>query len=65
MSKRVKYHSNKSGRVKHGEYLGRIKHTVKHWDKMDSEQMAFVRFDGNKSWSKVPFESLEFLEEPE
>jgi hypothetical protein len=48
-------------RVKTGVYYGKIKHTVKHWRKNDAEQMACVKFDGNKQCSYVPYNELEFI----
>lgn len=44
--------------VKVGTYLGRCRHTSKHWRKPGSKQMAWVHFDGNKRASKVPLEEL-------
>jgi hypothetical protein len=41
-------------RTKHGEFKGNIKHTVKHKGK----QMACVKFDGNKTISKIPLYEL-------
>ena len=48
-------------RVKIGEYFGKIKHTYKHWDKPGAVQMAFVKFDDNEGYSKVPYDELEFI----
>lgn len=48
-------------RVKTGEYFGRVKHTAKHWDKLDSVQMAIVKFDGNEGYSRVPSGELNFI----
>lgn len=44
--------------TKEGEYCGLRRHTVKHWRKRYSEQMAYVLFDGNKRRSLVPFYQL-------
>lgn len=48
-------------RVKTGIYFGKVKHTVKHWSKRGAEQMACVKFSGNKSCSIVPYAELKFL----
>lgn len=40
---------------KYGEYMGQVKHTIKH----KGPQLAFVLFDGNKWRSKVPVAHLE------
>lgn len=48
-------------RTKRGEYYGKIRHTIRHWNREDSVQMALVKFDGNKRSSKVPFDELTFL----
>jgi len=45
-------------RRKMGVYWGRCRHTVKHWNKLGSEQMAWVHFDGNKRWSKIPLSEV-------
>jgi hypothetical protein len=45
-------------RVKAGEYLAKCRHTVKHWRKYGAVQMAYVKFDGNKTYSLVPLEDL-------
>lgn len=47
-------------RVKTGIYFGKVKHTVKHWNKR-GEQMACVKFSGNKGHSIVPYAELKFL----
>lgn len=47
-------------RVKSGEYLAKARHTVKHWRKNNAVQMAYVKFDGNKTYSLVPFDELRF-----
>lgn len=47
-------------RVLIGTYLGKIRHTCKHWRKPGTVQLAVVHFDGNKRTSKVPFEELDF-----
>lgn len=43
---------------KHGDYIGKVKHTVIHWRKMDATQMCFVQFDGNKRPSCVPVSEI-------
>ncbi len=48
-------------RRKSGIYHGVCRHTIKHWNKPDSEQMAWVHFDGNKRQSKVPLSELRSL----
>jgi hypothetical protein len=45
-------------RTKTGTYYGLIRHTVKHWRKPNAEQLACVRFDGNKWTSRVPVSDL-------
>jgi len=47
-------------RVKSGEYLAQARHTVKHWRKPNAVQMAYVKFDGNKTYSLVPYHDLRF-----
>lgn len=47
--------------TKRGEYVGKIRHTYKHWQKFGAVQMATVRFDGNKRASIVPFDELRFI----
>jgi len=49
--------------TKHGTYLGLCRHTRKHWDKFNSEQLAWVHFDGNKRRSRVPFSELRSIKE--
>ena len=49
---------SKVERVKFGIYYGRCRHTSKHWRHRDRVQMAWVHFDGNKRWSKVPLDDL-------
>lgn len=39
---------------KHGEYIGRIRHTYKHRGK----ELAMVQFDGNKRVSRVPIDEI-------
>lgn len=46
--------------TKLGDYYGKIKHTCKHWRKRESVQMAIVKFDSNKGYSRVPFDELVF-----
>ena len=48
-------------RTKYGEYFGKIKHTIRHLRKRDSEQMARVHFNINKRSSIVPFCELTFI----
>lgn len=45
-------------KVKHGEYVGLVKHTIKHWGKRGSRQMCVVHFDGNAHVSIVPIHEL-------
>lgn len=45
-------------RVKSGVFMGVARHTSKHWRHNNAVQMAWVHFDGNKRWSKVPLEDL-------
>lgn len=45
-------------RVKEGSFKGTARHTSKHWRHYSSVQMAWVHFDHNKNWSKVPLEDL-------
>jgi len=47
-----------SYKKKIGLYWGRCRHTSKHWRHPERVQMAWVHFDGNKNWSKVPFIDL-------
>lgn len=47
--------------TKQGEYYGKVCHTVKHWRKRGSAQMACVQFDGNKTVSFVPYDDLVFI----
>ncbi|MGR3292528.1 MAG: hypothetical protein ACUZ9M_00770 [Candidatus Scalindua sp.] len=46
-------------RTKHGEYYGRVRHTVRYY----GPQLAVVQFDGNKRTSKIPFDELIFVGE--
>lgn len=46
--------------VKVGTYLGKCRHTRKHWQKPWAKQLAWVQFNGNKSISRVPFVELDF-----
>ena len=46
--------------TKHGVFIGKVKHTKRHWNKLFAEQMAIVQFDGNKGTSKVPYDELKF-----
>lgn len=41
-------------RRKEGVFYGLCRHTIKHWKKIGSKQMAWVHFDSNKNLSKVP-----------
>lgn len=41
-------------RVKKGEYIGFVKHTIKY----DGDQLAIVQFDGNKGMSRIPLYKL-------
>lgn len=45
-------------RTKEGIFQAQARHTVKHWRKPGARQMAYVLFDGNKSWSLVPQDDL-------
>lgn len=45
-------------RVKNGVYFGKINHTAKHFYNSLSEQLGYVLFDGNKTYSKVPVGDL-------
>ena len=45
-------------RKKFGIFQGCIRHTIKHWRKNGSEQMAYVLFDNNKYHSKVRLSTL-------
>ena len=47
--------------TKRGIYIGLIRHTVKHWRRMNAVQMAMVEFDGNKTASIVPFSEIKIL----
>jgi len=47
--------------TKQGDYLGKIQHTKRFWQKPEAVQMACVQFDGNKRTSFVPFEELIFV----
>ncbi len=69
-SKRIRWtythHLNSRSRVrrtKKGFYFGKIKHTYKHWEKNDAEQMASVKFDDNEGYSIVPFNELVFIDD--
>ncbi len=44
--------------TKSGNFVGLVKHTARHWEKMGAEQMAIVQFDGNKRKSRVPLKEL-------
>ncbi len=47
---------SRSQRMKHGEYIGLIRHTCRY----DGPQLAMVKFQGNKRVSRVPvFELME------
>lgn len=48
--------SSKIRRVKRGVYYGCVKHTKRY---KGSDQLAVVRFDGNKRSSRVPWIELE------
>lgn len=48
-------------RVKEGEYLAKCRHTIKHWRKIGARQMAYVKFDGNKNYSLVPYDELKAI----
>lgn len=43
--------------TKSGTYYGKIKHTRRYQGK----QLAAVTFDGNKRYSRVPYEELTFV----
>jgi len=67
MAKRIRWqythHLNSTNtvqRVKKGKYFGLVKHTMRHWSKRYSDQMAVVKFDGNKRTSHVPYHELQF-----
>ncbi len=49
--------------TKSGTYYGLIRHTVKHWRKSGAEQLASVRFEGNKWASRVPASDIRLAEE--
>lgn len=51
-------------RKKYGKYQGSIRHTCKHWDKPDSQQMVYVKFDGNKWSSCVPEDDISVVPDP-
>lgn len=58
---RYLHHLNSKSKTwitKHGEYIGKIRHTVKH----RGPQMACVHFDGNKHASIVPLVDLVFYD---
>ncbi len=60
-----KHHlNNKSSvwRKKNGIYIGKVKHTRRHFEKIGAVQMAVVKFNNNKNTSRVPFDELEELE---
>ena len=42
---------SRAQRVKHGEYIGKVKHTKRY----NGSQLAIVQFYGNKRVSKIPF----------
>lgn len=44
-------------RAKEGEFLGKVKHRKNHL----GLQRAWVKFDGNKTISRIPFRELVFL----
>ena len=44
--------------TKHGEYIGLVRHTCKHWLKDNAVQIARVKFDGNKRCSFVALHGL-------
>lgn len=48
-------------RTKVGEYVGKRRHTVKHWRKPGAEQMAAVQFTDNRRVTFVPLDDLEFV----
>lgn len=50
---------SKITRVKHGEYIGLIRHTSKYKGR---HQLAMVQFDGNETVSRVPHCELEYEE---
>jgi hypothetical protein len=54
-------HNSSVIRTKYGVYYGCVKHRH-HNPKWDGIQLAIVKFDGNKGYSKVPFAELEFLD---
>lgn len=39
--------------TKKGEYIGKVKHQARYWNKRDAVQMCYVHFDGNIKMSKV------------
>lgn len=47
-------------RLKYGEYLALAQHTIKHWRKRNAVQMAYVKFEGNKTYSLVPYHELKY-----
>ena len=58
VTKRIVWNSEK-GTVKYGAYIGKIRHTYRY----DGDQLAMVRFDGNKRVSRVPFIELSLVDE--
>lgn len=67
MARRVKWSythvfgKSKVRKTKTGNYIRLIYHPRKFWLRHDSTQMAYVLFDGNKRYSRVPYHELEFI----
>lgn len=49
---------SKTYRTKYGRFIGLVRHTKKYYGNTMNLQLALVRFDGNKSTSKVPYFEL-------
>ena len=61
---RYRHHYNSrssSIRTKVGEYIGKRRHTVKHWRKPGAQQMAGVVFTDNTRMTFVPYDDIEFV----
>ena len=48
---------SKSQMMKHGEYIGKVKHTSRY----NGPQLAVVQFHGNKRTSRVPLFELQVM----
>ena len=62
---RYRHHINSRSsliRVKVGEYIGKRRHTRRHWSKIGAQQMAGVQFVDNKRMTFVPYDELEFVQ---